>query len=55
MSKFMVVYQWEGKTHAAFFDSFSQAETFRWNAICGVDAEAELYERRYNTYVLVYY
>lgn len=55
MSKFMVVYQVKGGTHAAFFNSFSQAETFRRKAICGVGAEAELYERRYDAYVLVYY
>jgi hypothetical protein len=50
----MIVYQWDGETNAVFFNSFNQAESFRRNAVCGMGAEAELYERKHDMYVLVY-
>ena len=46
MKKYMVVYVFEGKQDAAFFDDMNKAESFRMDLSCGLGGLAEVYERQ---------
>ena len=46
MKKYMVVYVFEGKQDAAFFDDMNKAESFRMDLSCGLGGFAEVYERQ---------
>jgi len=50
MKKFMVITSLEGSTDAKFFDKLIDAEQYRMNAMCGVSAEAQVYELRKDKY-----